>query len=351
MLKSVRWFCARLWPLLIVALFLPACCGSVKVAEPVAPAAEAAAPAAKPAAPATETPTATAAPVAIEVTPKAVAPLLSEGAAFGPLVNAAWLAARLEDPGIRTLDVRGDAFAYDAGHVPGAVLVDKAALAQLLDDPPGMPETAEAMAALFRDAGVSDATTVVIYDASTSAWAGRLFWALEYLGHDDVRVLDGGWTRWTCEMLPTQTEKVTPAPGDLTPRVREDRLATKDWVLANLANPTVLFLDVRSPAEYTGEEAMAERGGHIPGAVNLEWKLMLAEDGSGTLLPFESVLDVLTTAGVTPDREVVTYCQIGGRAAHTYLVLKLAGFEKVRLYEGSWAEWGNDPILPIETAP
>jgi len=144
---------------------------------------------------------------------------------------------------------------------------------------------------------------------------------------------------------------VTPAPGDLTPRVREDRLATKDWVLANLANPTVLFLDVRSPAEYTGEEAMAERGGHIPGAVNLEWKLMLAEDGSGTLLPFESVLDVLTTAGVTPDREVVTYCQIGGRAAHTYLVLKLAGFEKVRLYEGSWAEWGNDPILPVETAP
>lgn len=277
--------------------------------------------------------------------------LAAVGAAAAGEVDAAWLHAHLLDPGIRVMDMRGDSFAYDAGHIPGAAFVDKAAVAQELDGVPGSLPGADTLAALFRAAGVSDSSTVVIYDGSTGVWAARLFWALEYLGHEDVHVLDGGWAKWICEALPVETGTAAAAPGDFTPRIQESRIATKDWILGKLGDHDVLLLDVRSPAEYAGEEKMSDRGGHIPGAVNLEWKSLLAEDGSGVFLPVERIREVLADAGVTPDREIVTYCQVGGRAAHTYFALKEAGYERVRLYEGSWSEWGNDPTAPVETAP
>jgi thiosulfate/3-mercaptopyruvate sulfurtransferase len=274
-----------------------------------------------------------------------------EVAAQGLLVDAAWLSTHLFDPGVRVLDVRGDAFAYEAGHVPGSAYLERTALAGALGDETGAPPDAEALAALFREAGVSDSSTVVIYEASTGVWSARAFWALDHIGHADTRVLDGGWTKWTCEGLPAESGRLTPLPGKLEPRVREDALATEEWLLGRLGDATVVLLDVRSAAEYDGTEAMADRGGHIPGAVNLEWKELLAPDGSGTLLPLEAVRAAFAGAGVTPEREVVTYCQVGGRAAHTYFALRLAGFPRVRLYEGSWAEWGNDPDLPVETGP
>ncbi len=271
----------------------------------------------------------------------------------GPLADATWLAGRLSDPGVRVLDVRGEAYAFEAGHIPGAAFLDKAALAEILDGTPGAPPDADSLASVFRAAGVSDSSTVVVYDGTMGVWAARVFWALEYLGHDNAMVLDGGWAKWTCGALPTATGAMTPAraPGDFTPEVRDDVLATRDWVLGRLGDPDVVLLDVRSPAEYSGEELMADRGGRIPGAVNLEWTSLLAVDGGGSFLSPEGIRGSLAAAGVTPDHEVVTYCQVGGRAAHTYLALRLAGFGRVRLYEGSWAEWGNDPATPIEPAP
>jgi thiosulfate/3-mercaptopyruvate sulfurtransferase len=289
--------------------------------------------------------------VALLVVAAGAAPVGAAEPAPRILVDAAWLLAHLSDPGVRVIDMRGDSLAYDAAHVPGAACLDKTAVAEQLDGVPGILADAAPMAALLRAAGVSDSSTVVVYDGSTSLWAARLLWALEYLGHEDVRVLDGGWAKWTCEALPVETGTAAPAPGDFTPRVREDRVATEGWILGKLGDPGVLLLDARSPAEYAGEEQVSDRGGHIPGAVNLEWKSMLAEDGSGAFLPVERIRGVLAAAGVTPDREVVTYCQVGGRAAHAYLALREAGYERVRLYEGSWAEWGNDPAAPIETAP
>jgi len=281
----------------------------------------------------------------------AAAPVAAAEAAPRPLVDAAWLSVHLFDPGMRVIDVRAEASAYDAGHVPGAAALDKTAVAALLDGAPGAPVNGDSLAALFRAVGVSDSSTVVVYDGSTGLWAARVFWALEYLGHEDARVLDGGWAEWTRESMPVESGRLSPLLGGFTPRVRGERLATREWILGKLGDPTVVLLDVRSEAEYAGEEKAADRGGHIPGAVNLEWKSALAEDGSGVFRPVESIRETLAAVGVTPDREVVTYCQVGGRAAHTYFALRLAGFERVRLYEGSWAEWGNDPTTPVEPAP
>lgn len=195
--------------------------------------------------------------------------------------------------------------------------------------------------------GVTPERPVVVYEGDSGLRAARAFWFLEYLGHPDVRVLDGGIARWTREGRPTSTDPAAPTASTWHGTTQDERVATWEYVRGRLGRPDAVVIDTRSEDEYLGRLVRAARGGAIPGAVHLEWTNNLTPEGT-----FKSVRDLQTmyeALGVTPQRECITYCQGGYRAAHTYLALRLAGFPRVRNYTGSWKEWGDRLDLPIET--
>jgi thiosulfate/3-mercaptopyruvate sulfurtransferase len=194
--------------------------------------------------------------------------------------------------------------------------------------------------------GVAPDRPVVIYEQNSGIRAARVFWFLEYLGHPNARVLDGGLDRWTREGLPVTREAVAPSAGTWHGTPTPPRLATWSDVRDVLGDDTVAIVDTRSRDEYLSKVVRARRGGAIPGAVNVEWVQNLTADGCYKNV--EELERLYAPVGVTPDKTVVTYCQGGYRAAHTYLALRILGYPHVRNYTGSWKEWGDREDLPIE---
>lgn len=263
------------------------------------------------------------------------------------LIEPEELAGHLQEPGIRVLDARG-AGRYSAGHVPNAVNLPVARL----DDPSSPIRSAllpaERFSTLLGNLGVGNDNLVVVYDDGPGLMAARLFWALHYYGHERLALLDGGYARWEAEGREVSTAVPPSQPKAYAAKARPERGATKDEVAERLKVPGTLLLDVRSWDEYTGANVQAARGGHIPGARFLEWSAALKESAIPGFKDEQELKRQFEAAGATPDKEIVTYCQGGVRAAHTYYVLRLLGYERVRNYTGSWGEWGNDPRLPAE---
>jgi thiosulfate/3-mercaptopyruvate sulfurtransferase len=199
---------------------------------------------------------------------------------------------------------------------------------------------------LFATRGVEASIPVVVYDDQSGIRAARAFWFLEYFGHPSVRVLNGGFGAWTREGLAVSRE-AAPAPVTEWKGTRQPKaIATWHDVRGAVGQSSKVLLDTRSDGEYCGTTVRAARGGAIPGAVHIEWTRNLGPDG--TFKPAAELRRMYEEAGVTPDREVITYCQGGYRAAHSYLALRLLGYPKVRNYIGSWKEWGDRLDLPIE---
>lgn len=246
------------------------------------------------------------------------------------------------------LDVR-PAEAFAVSRLPGAIHLDLWGVSLIDTSPAPLRAFMWMIGHLFSLRGVTPGRAVVVYEGDQSGIrAARVFWLLEYLGHPNVRVLDGGAAAWTRAGFAMTGEVVTPVPSTWHGDADASKLATWDQVLARLGKPEVAIVDTRAQSEYFAEEIRAKRGGAIPGAVNLEWKNNLQPDG--TFKPETDLRAMYASLGVTPDREVVTYCQGGYRAAHTYLALRILGFPHIRNYTGSWKEWGDRDDLPLEVA-
>lgn len=235
---------------------------------------------------------------------------------------------------------------YEKGHIPGALHHDPFPHHLYDTSPEGMAGFHRSMEGIFSGLGVRPRQTVVFYEDLSGMRAARCLWILEYLGHDRVKLLDGGLSAWKGKELPMERTVPRVAEGSFQGKPREPLVATYRDVLDRLHNPEAVILDVRRESEYRGAEVRAARGGAIPGAVHLEWTENL--NGDGTLKPAAELRALYESRGVTPDREIIPYCHGGYRSANTYLALKLLGYPRVRNYVSSWGEWGNRPDLPVE---
>jgi thiosulfate/3-mercaptopyruvate sulfurtransferase len=271
-----------------------------------------------------------------------------------PLMSSEEVAARLRDHDVLVCDCRfsGDAEGsraiYMRGHVPGAIHVHwledlstaDTTVTTFLPDP---QEVAERLGRL----GITHDKTIVAYSDGGNLYASRLWHVLEHYGHERVALLDGGIEKWEAEGRPLERGVTLPAPARFEPRPsRWMRGVTAAKIHERLDDPTLRLLDVRGREEFSGEQLRAARGGHIPGAVLWPWEENLRPDGT-----FRAPAEIRAraqAAGLLGEHELVTYCQGGVRAAHAALALRLAGYPRVRIYDGSWAEWGNDPALPVQ---
>jgi thiosulfate/3-mercaptopyruvate sulfurtransferase len=243
------------------------------------------------------------------------------------------------------LDLR-PAEAFAQGHVPGAIHLDLWGVSLIDTDPAPLGAFMWMIDHLFNLRGVDSVTPVVVYDEQSGMRAARAFWFLEYLGHQHVQMLDGGFNRWIREGRALSRDAHTPRKTDWTGTPEAARLATWRDVQARLGSADAVIVDTRSEAEYFGTTVRARRGGAIPGAVHVEWTRNL--DDNGAFKSADELRRLYENHGVTPDKEIVTYCQGGYRAAHTYIALRLLGYPRVRNYTGSWKEWGDREDLPIE---
>jgi thiosulfate/3-mercaptopyruvate sulfurtransferase len=262
------------------------------------------------------------------------------------LAETGWLAQHLQDPNVRIVDVRG-ANSYQEGHIPGAVYISMGDLVDQKAPIRGMLATQSQVEALLGQAGISPATTVVVYDDNGGLWAARFFWILDYLQHKDVRILNGSFAKWTKEGRPLTKDTPKVQTMEYQGNPLPARSVSRDGILGKLKDPGLRLVDARTQGEYQGQDlAGNKRGGHIPGAVNIEWGRNL--DQTGAWKSAQELQKMYEAAGVTRDKEIVTYCQTGVRGAHDYFTLRLLGYPRVGLYDGSWEEWGNDTALPAE---
>ena len=272
------------------------------------------------------------------------------------LVSTEWLSEHLTDPNVRIVESDEDVLLYETGHIPGAVKIDWHAdeqdqLRRDFVDKAGFER-------LLSSRGIANDTVVVFYGDRNNWYATYTFWLFKLYGHQHLRILNGGRSKWEAEARPYTRE--VPEYASTTYTAKEPDLtirAFRDEVLSSyVGSPEgTALVDVRSPAEYRGEviamvnypQEGAQRGGHVPGARSIPWAKSANEDGT-----FKSAAELqalYSSEGVTADKKVVAYCRIGERSSHTWFVLtQLLGFGNVKNYDGSWTEWGSLVGVPIE---
>jgi thiosulfate/3-mercaptopyruvate sulfurtransferase len=260
------------------------------------------------------------------------------------LVETGWLQSHLSDPGIRIVDTRTKA--YDEGHIPGAVHLDIETSRDPSNPPTYLPDRARFVDTLER-LGISNDTRVVFYDDRGGIYGTRPWVLLQMLGHADAAILNGGWTKWTAEKRETSREVPDVPRGALDVKEAPRWIATADDVLAAVGRDDVRIVDARTEGEIAGTDLRGNpRGGAVPSSIPLYWEDTLDADAT-TFKPPSELERLFASHGLPPKGEVITYCQGGGRAAHEIFVLRLMGYDDLRLYLGSWEDWSRRTDLPL----
>ncbi len=270
------------------------------------------------------------------------------------LVTTGWVAEHGSDANIRLVEVDVDTSAYEQGHIAGAAGWNWQSQLQqsVRRDVISQPDLEQ----LLGDSGISNGTTVILYGDNNNWFAAWAFWQLKMYGHQDVKLMNGGRVKWVAENRPLTTDVPSFSPATYQASSPDQSIrAYRDQVLSAVNAGAASLVDVRAPAEYSGDllapanlpQEGAQRGGHIPGAANIPWGQAVNEDGS-----FKSADDLIALyggKGIDGSRETIAYCRIGERSSHTWFVLtQLLGFQNVRNYDGSWTEWGSIVGAPIE---
>jgi len=269
------------------------------------------------------------------------------------LVDTNWVDQHKNDPKVRVAEVDYDPTAnYTLGHVPGSVLIDWKA--DINDPLTRNIITQQACESLLQRVGVNDDTTLVLYGDFNNWFAAFAFWVFKYYGYKDVRLMNGGRKKWLEEDKPVTKDIPSHAKGNFKASEPDSSIRVFLRYVRDTLGSKIL-VDVRGPKEFTGEilappeypTEHAQRGGHIPGAVNIPWGQAVNEDG--TFKSADELQKLYQSKGVAADKEVISYCRIGERSSHTWFVLKyLLGYPNVKNYDGSWTEWGNMIDNPIE---
>jgi thiosulfate/3-mercaptopyruvate sulfurtransferase len=269
------------------------------------------------------------------------------------LVDTNWVDQHKNDPKVRVAEVDYDPTAnYALGHVPGSVLIDWKA--DINDPLTRNIVTKQACESLLQRVGVNDDTTLVLYGDFNNWFAAFAFWVFKYYGYKDVRLMNGGRKKWLEEDKPVTKDIPSHAKGNFKASEPDSSIRVFLRYVRDTLGSKIL-VDVRGPKEFTGEilappeypTEHAQRGGHIPSAVNIPWGQAVNEDG--TFKSADELQKLYQSKGVAADKEVISYCRIGERSSHTWFVLKyLLGYPNVQNYDGSWTEWGNMIDNPIE---
>lgn len=271
------------------------------------------------------------------------------------LVSTDWVNEHKDDDNIRLLEVDVDTSAYEQGHIEGALGVNWET--QLNDQVRRDILTKSQFEELTSKLGITPDTTIVFYGDNNNWFAAYALWQFRYYQHPDdkLKIMNGGRKKWIQEDRPLVKDVPSVSKTSYKAKFPDDNVrADKELIRQNLNSGQINLVDVRSPAEFTGEviapagmTETAQRGGHIPGAVDIPWASAVNDDG--TFKTYDNLKNIYKESSISKDKETIAYCRIGERSSHTWFVLKyLLGYDKVRNYDGSWTEWGNLVGYPIE---
>lgn len=237
---------------------------------------------------------------------------------------------------------------YAKHHLPGAIHIAPSSLQGGIKPAAGKLPSPEQLTALFSTIGLTPDMHVIAYDDEGGGWAGRLIWTLDVLGHSNYSYLNGGIHAWLSARLPTETSPNAGQTSDYSVNIDTIPIAEVEDVLASLENSQAAIWDARSKEEFEGSKVLAQRGGHIPGAINIDWLELIDRNRHTRLIDLKILQQRLDQLGLSKDKTIITHCQTHHRSGLSYLAMKILGYPDIKGYHGSWSEWGNLENTPIE---